>query len=66
MIILALVLLIIGVALLLLPIPLANKDSVGWLLIALGVILLIVALLLGAVGHVDLDHARSSWGRFLT
>lgn len=48
MILLAVVLLLIGVALLLLPIPLANKDSVGWLFVAVGVIVLIAALLIGA------------------
>lgn len=62
MIVLAVVLLIIGIALLLLPIPLANKDSVGWLMVALGVILLIVALLLGAVDDGGF-HAARYWTR---
>lgn len=63
MILLAIVLLIIGVALLLLPIPLGNKDSVGWLFVAIAVILLIVALLLSAAdgGNLELGF-RSSWG----
>lgn len=60
MILLAVVLLILGVCLLLLPVPLANKDSVGWLFVALGVILVIVGLLLSAAdgGNLELGFAR--------
>lgn len=60
MILLAVVLLIIGVCLLLLPVPLANKDSVGWLFVALAVILVIVSLLLSAAdgGELHFDVVR--------
>lgn len=60
MILLAVVLLILGVALLLLPIPLANKDSVGWLFVALAVLVVIVALLLAAAdgGGLHFDVVR--------
>lgn len=55
MIVLAIVLLVIGIALLLLPIPLPNVDTVGWLLIGLGVVLLIVAVLVGVLDGTDLN-----------
>jgi hypothetical protein len=47
MVILGIVLLIIGIVLLLAPIPYPNTDAVGWLLVLVGVVLLLIGLLLG-------------------
>jgi hypothetical protein len=61
MILLAVILIVIGIALLLLPIPLPNVDTVGWLLVGLGVVVLIVALLLSAAdgnGGLHFDVVR--------
>lgn len=68
MVILGIVLLIIGIVLLLAPIPFANADAAGWLLALLGVVLILVGLLVGS--DIDLDHAsasplRSSWSSLL-
>lgn len=54
MLVLAALFLIVGVALLLVPVPLANKDAVGWVAVVIGVILLLVVLLLGS-GGIDFD-----------
>lgn len=69
MLLLAVVLLIVGIVLVLAPLPLPNVDLVGWLLIVVGAILLLVVLLTDVV-HIDRDHAqaaidyvRSSWSR---
>ena len=53
MVALIVVLFIIGIALLLLPLPIPNADTVGWLLVGLAVVLLIVVLLLGALDGAD-------------
>lgn len=66
MILLAVVLIVVGIALLLLPIPLPNVDTVGWLLVGLSVVLLIVTLLLSAADgdsvEIGSSAFRSSWG----
>lgn len=74
MLILAVILIVIGVVLLLAPIPLPNAHAVGWLFVLVGLILLLVALLLASdLGHGDdlarssLSRlARSSWSRILS
>jgi uncharacterized membrane protein HdeD (DUF308 family) len=75
MVILGVILLIVGIVLLLAPVPLANADTVGWILVLFGIILVLVGLLLGSdVNLGDGDAAvdsivtaaakcRSSWGR---
>lgn len=40
---LGIILLIVGLALVLLPVPLPNIDAVGWLLAVVGVILILIA-----------------------
>lgn len=57
MLALGLILLIVGLALVLLPVPLPNVDPVGWLLAVVGVILILVALI--DVGDV---HAAAAAG----
>lgn len=69
MVILGIVLLIVGIVLLLAPIPFANVDAVGWLLVLVGVVLLIVGLLIGSGLDLGDDRAalpfRSSWSCLL-
>lgn len=66
MVIIGVILLIVGVVLLLAPIPYPNTDAVGWLLILVGIVLLLIGLLLGSDIDLGDDHsglkARSSWG----
>ena len=57
MLTLAIVLLVIGIVLLLAPVPFANADTVGWLLAILGAILLLVALLSGSISVNDAEAA---------
>ena len=52
MIELGIVLLIVGVALLLIPLGLDHKHQVGWLLVAIGVILILVGVVTGSAGAV--------------
>jgi uncharacterized membrane protein HdeD (DUF308 family) len=65
MVILGVILLIVGIVLLLAPVPLANADTVGWILVLFGIILVLVGLLLGSDIDISGDEAsnrRSSWG----
>lgn len=52
MIVLGVILLIIGLVLVLAPVPIPNADPVGWFLALIGVILVVVALLVGADLHI--------------
>lgn len=62
MIVLGVVLLIIGIVLLLAPIPFPNVDLVGWLLVLFGIVLVLVGVLVSSDLNLGNDHAARYWG----